>query len=180
MIGMVLAPTLYFLFLTKDRYWLYWFCYLAAPILSGFNSYAVLVLVTNWFVQRKGLAMGMTGAAAEGGTAIIWGALGGWMIPKFGWRWAYFIGGWSLPVLGLPLHFLFNRTMPSDVGLLPYGIKKEEAKEVAEAQLARTRGLRVLSPQENWGFTFREAIKDRGFWIMFLCILIASLMWMPT
>lgn len=114
-----------------------------------------------WFVQRRGLVMGLlAGSAATG--QLIFLPLAAWLIEQHGWRWAL------LPVavaaaLVLVLVLLFMRDSPAALGLQPYG-----APAGATAPAA--------PPRADWALPFRtlaEAARHPAFWVLagtfFIC-----------
>lgn len=101
-----------------------------AGIIVGFTLPAcsflpASVIITNWFEQRRGMAMGIamafTGVYAAIGSTFLPG-----MIIEAGWQPAYQLLGAVILALTLPvLPFLYSH--PSKLGLRPYGTKEGSA-----------------------------------------------------
>jgi MFS family permease len=130
-----------------------WQLYLLYGVIigSGMGSGFVpqLSTVARWFVKRRGLLTGITIAGIGFGTMIV-PPVANWLISNYGWRTSYAIIGFiALVVIILAAQFL--RRDPSQKGLVPYG--SGELKKSA-------------SDLRDQGFSFREAIKTRQFWLL--------------
>jgi MFS family permease len=73
-------------------------------------------LVSRWFDQKRGRAMGVI-AAAGGLGGVIWMPVAARLIESVGWRDAYEILGIIIAVVSLPFIWLFIRTSPQSMGL---------------------------------------------------------------
>lgn len=117
-------------------------------------------VVNRWFVERKGLVMGLlAGSSATG--QLVFLPLATWLIENHGWRSALF------PVVGATgvvatLVLLLLRNSPADLGLLPYG-----AIEAPPAGAA---------PAPTWKLPFEtlaQASRVPAFWVLagsfFIC-----------
>lgn len=80
----------------------------------------VASLVTNWFVQRRGLAMSIA-MAGTGAGGFIMPNVASWVVQARGWRLAYAAFGLSTLGFLLPLAALVVRVSPADIGLKPFG-----------------------------------------------------------
>jgi MFS family permease len=90
-------------------------------------------IVANWFVRRRGLALGVTSTGmSTGALAMI--PLAGWLIDRFGWRTAYAALGALMVAVVLPLAVFVMKRRPADLGLLPDGDRGDRcAPEAASA-----------------------------------------------
>ena len=88
----------------------------------GTGSMALVFAATianRWFVQRRGLVMGVLTAASATGQLIFLPMLA-WLAENSGWRAASLLV--SVAALAVvPLVLCFLRNYPADVGALPYG-----------------------------------------------------------
>ncbi|MDE2967148.1 MAG: MFS transporter [Chloroflexota bacterium] len=116
---------------------------------------AVVVVIANWFIRRRGSAMGLTMIGTRSGmmifplviTAGIW--LGGL-------REAFLLMALLVLVIGV-LPPLIMRRRPEDVGLRPDG-------ERLRASVSRGETPPLLTSDPDW--TVREAIRTRAFWLL--------------
>ncbi|MDR0514769.1 MAG: MFS transporter [Coriobacteriaceae bacterium] len=105
------------------------------------------ILINNWFIRRKGLAMGIAMASSGVGAAIL-SPLITILIAHIGWRYAYVCVAAFVMAAILPWSLLVFRLKPEDKGLKPFGYQADE-----ETALSREQGR--LKP----GIPSRFAIK---------------------
>lgn len=91
---------------------------------------ASTVLIENWFVEKRGTALGIA-MCGSGIGGVIFPILGNFLIETIGWRMAYPAIAVIICVLVLPWILFVFRLHPSELGLKPYGADK--AKELEEA-----------------------------------------------
>lgn len=98
-------------------------------VISFVVNYPAAYLVKQWFVKKKGLAMGIATSSA-GVLGAIMNIVYDHAIQTIGWRAAYtFMGACSFLVSAVPVLLLVHRC-PQDLGFLPYGA--EEAPQQSE------------------------------------------------
>ena len=105
------------------------------------------LLIGNWFVSRRGMAM----SAAFVGTSfggMIMSPIAEWIIRNYSWRHAFAFSGCCILVVVLPVVLLLVRTHPSEMGLEPY------AKGEAENDKGK----------DAWGVSVKEAFSIPAFW----------------
>ncbi len=112
-------------------------------------------VINQWWVRRRGMAMGMAGMA----TALLGSGgfpnLINWLIPIFGWRITYMLLGLMLWLVMLPLGLIFIRNRPEEYGLQPDG------GPTPVKQRDQTAGSPI---EENW--TVAEATRTSAFWLI--------------
>lgn len=116
---------------------------------------AVVVVIANWFIRRRGSAMGLTMIGTRSGmmvfplviTAGIW--LGGL-------REAFLLMALLVVAIGV-LPPLIMRRRPEDVGLRPDGDR-------LRTSVSRGETPSLLTSDPDW--TVREAIRTRAFWLL--------------
>lgn len=77
-------------------------------------------VANRWFYARRGLVLGIFGAATSAGQLIFLPAIV-WVVAQVGWRGASYLLA-AIAAALLPLVFLAMRDRPADVGQLPYGL----------------------------------------------------------
>ncbi len=125
---------------------------LFAVVLATCGLIVAIMLVSNWFVARRGTAIGIT---------LVGTSLGGMFFPRFatgligehGWREAF---AWQalFPVGLLVILALLVRNRPADVGLEPYG---GEASESCSPQVLGLDYWPALKTPTFWALAFAAA-----------------------
>jgi MFS family permease len=116
------------------------------------------LLISNWFVSRRGTAMG----AAFVGTSVggmIMAPVANWIILHHGWRTAFALSGTSILLLVTPVIFFVVRTRPSVVGLEPYHNQEADHDAI----------------EESCGVSVREALSLKVFWQIAAVMLMVGL-----
>ncbi len=120
--------------------------------------------ITNWFVKKRGVAIGIKWTLA-GLSGVIVLPLVAWLIPIQGWRMTCVIGGLATGLVGLPLAwFCFKRHRPEYYGLLPDGATVEE--ESAKIDQMVDRGVEYAGEVEEVEFTLRQAMRTPNYWLL--------------
>ncbi len=120
--------------------------YVALGIGLGVGSWLpASVIVTRWFKERQGTALGLTTAGMELG-GMIMALLATHLIATRGWRVAYFILAIPVFAVALPLIIIVIRGRP-------------DASTPAKATSTSTAALLP-------GLDIREAIRSRSFWLL--------------
>jgi predicted MFS family arabinose efflux permease len=88
-------------------------------VATGVSGVVGAPLATRWFVERRGLVLGLLGAGPSAGQLVFLPVLT-WLVVRFGWREATLILA-LVAVALLPLVLIFMRDEPGDIGLRPYG-----------------------------------------------------------
>jgi MFS family permease len=102
-----------------------WQLYLGMGVLAGIGLTPLRanmqsVVVTNWFVRRRGLVVGIVAAGVGLGVTVV-APLTQWVVDRAGWQ-AAFLALAAAFGLGLaPLNAFVQRARPADCGLVPYG-----------------------------------------------------------
>jgi MFS family permease len=113
--------------------------------------------VQRWFDRRRAMASGLAVAGIGVGTLVM-PAFAALLIAALGWREAYMVLGIFTAVIGVAATLLLEND-PSSRGLLPDGVP---ARANAPADVDRG------------GSSVREAIRSRGFWILYGATLLCS------
>ncbi len=133
----------------------------------GVGSMAGWIAATvsnRWFVQRRGVVVGVLTAAGATGQLIFLPLLAS-LVDTHGWRVAVlFVAAVALAVI--PLVLIFLRDRPGDVGLLPYG-------EAATVGIGPTAVSAQINPFATALKTLGECVRNRDFILLagsfFIC-----------
>lgn len=88
--------------------------------ITGFSNVVIAYIISNWFQEKHGFAMGITMSCSGLGGAIFNPVLNA-AIEAFGWRMAYLTAAGFVLLLTLPGILFIIREHPEEKGLLPYG-----------------------------------------------------------
>jgi OFA family oxalate/formate antiporter-like MFS transporter len=107
--------------LTSSIFYLYAMFMAMAVWRAGLMLVPVSHVVANWFQRQRGLAMGAA-TTGIGFGGLVMAPLCKVLISSVGWRWTFFIMGFVIVAVGLPLVLLVVRRHPADRGLQPDGV----------------------------------------------------------
>jgi MFS family permease len=134
--------------------------------ISLVGNASFIPVISNWFVRRRGTAMGIYFAGVAGAPAIA--PLVEYVISLFGWRNAYLVLAGLVAAIIIPTVIFVIRTRPQDKGLLPDGDTIAGERNPANTSLS-TDALVVDREWVNAEWAVPQAIKTRRFWGLFLC-----------
>jgi MFS family permease len=156
----------FFLLSRVTTLWQFFLVYLLMAIgWSGTSLIPVNTLIANWFIRRRGYAMGITMTGLS---------LGGMVLVPFS---VYLTSHWglatALPILGavfgvvvIPIALLVVKSRPSDIGQFPDGDQAVlETRGAREARDTYAAQIRVWSRA--------EALRTRTFWAIVGAFLLA-------
>ena len=89
-------------------------------------SLSVPVIISNWFDEKRGLALGIA-FMGSGIGGMLFNVVTGALLSSVGWRATYVILAVMMVVVSAPCAFFVLRFCPEDMGLRPYGHKEEAA-----------------------------------------------------
>ena len=145
-----------------------WQYYLGMGLLVGLGFAALpmtsqATVISNWFVRKRGMAMGLAAAGIGAGIFLVVPATE-WLIVGFGWRNAYLVLAGVMVAAVVPLNLFFQRRRPQDLGLLPdFGATEAPGS----AGSLRMRG--------GGGMTLAEALRSFRFWALALSFVLGAL-----
>ena len=129
---------------------------------SGMAALVLGATVANrWFVQRRGLVMGLLTASAATGQLVFLPLLAS-IIQRHGWRPAVLTVAGAV-ALAAPLVALFLRERPRDLGLPPYGAATLDPLPAATGNAARGAVMALA-----------EGARSRDFWLLFATFFICG------
>ena len=157
------SPCLGFILLSQmSALWQYYVGY----ILFGLGAAAMgpvitTLVISNWFVRRRGMAIGTLVMGTGIGGMIFTPLVLVYLLPNLGWSNTYLTFAIITGGVAIPLAALVIRTKPADMGLLPDGRDAAQIDSIEHTQ--DTRGL-----------TFRSAVGTLTFWLMGMAVLFQS------
>lgn len=129
--------------------------YLGFSVLAGLGFAFMFVplqtTITRWFVEKRGLALGIMFAGGGFG-GLIMSFVVQYCIDLYGWRVAFVVLSILVMLITIPAA-AFLRKNPEEMGLMPFGQVPGVSNAVQQAG----------SPAQD--FTVPEAIRTRAFWI---------------
>lgn len=136
----------------------------AASVIIGIGAAGtylipISVIITNWFNEKRGLALAIA-FAGTGVGGIIFGPLMNYMITIVGVSKTFLLVGAISAILILPVTLFLLRLTPVEMGLLPYG-NQEELLNGAEELTTN-------------GLTLGQASKTLSFWLLAIAIIFWS------
>jgi MFS family permease len=147
--------------MAASRVALLWQLYAAFAVmgvgLMGSTVIPCSLVISNWFVSRRGTAMSFAFAGTSAG-GMVMSPVANWLILDYGWRTAFLFSGASIVLLAVPLILLVIRTRPSEMGLEPY----RRGAALAE------------SADETWGLSVKEALSSGVFWQIAVIVLVMA------
>ncbi|MBN1535053.1 MAG: MFS transporter [Spirochaetes bacterium] len=144
------------LFSQCDKLWQFYVLSVFLGIGSaGSHIIPVSMMITNWFVKKRGLAMGIV-FAATGIGGLIFNPLTNQIILDYGWSAAYLILGGIIGIATIPVALFIVRVHPREMGLQPYGAAGTESGE--EDSTAE-------------GLTASQSFRTATFWLLAIMIL---------
>jgi MFS family permease len=128
---------------------------IAGSVVTGIGLSASTILpstmvISNWFGERRGAALGVTTAGMELGGMVL-AIVAGSLVVTHGWRFAYAVLAIPLVVIVLPLCLIFVRTRPEQTGDISSAGRSGDDAQVSSA----LPGLEV-----------DEALRTRAFWML--------------
>ncbi len=137
-----------------------WMVYLAYVIMGIGSALGGMIIVSgipnNWFVKKRGIAIGVTWCATLPGSLITTNLVASAAADGDWQKAALTLGVIAFIVLFAAAFLLKWR--PQDIGLLPDGMTAEEAAEIAE----RAGAAKLV------GLDRKKALKSSAFWLLFL------------
>jgi len=145
MLGCVVLASAYFAYSRLEGLMQMYAIHVAfALTLLTAGTMVVIVLVSSWFVEKRGLAIGIALLGTSAGSFIL-PPLNAELIARIGWRQTFAFEA-LFPLVVLVVVLLFVRNSPADYGRTAMGVKEGAADP-------RTVGL-----------DFGQALRTRSFW----------------
>lgn len=168
--GTVVASISYMLMSRIVEPWQFYLLYTTgfALGLNEIGGLVTTVVVSKWFVRRRGRALAISSLGNQLGVIIIV-PITAYFISTVGWRSAWTLLGAGVAVLILVPSALFMRRTPEDLGLLPDGDQSGPATLAANGSEVQ----RAAPSEPRW--TPRQALQTRSLWLIIASTNLASL-----
>ena len=155
-------------FVLGSRVQTVWQMYLFIGLLQGIGACAAiplpLSLITNWFVRRQGLALGIASAGIGTGAATL-PLMVTSIETQLGWRTAMFVVGVLILLIYIPIALFVMRLPESDYVAAHEGTPQDDTNHVSDS--------------DNLAISLSQALKTSQFWALFgifgFCILCLGL-----
>ena len=139
-----------------------------ATVLVGYMGHSLLL--PNWFVRQRGLALGVAFSGVGVGSFLLLPWIQG-LIGRVGWRGACWMLAALLALVVVPLNALLPRRRPEELDLRPDG-------DEAPGGAAPPATVHVVDPA--WAgteWTLARAVRTSRFWWLFLCYFTGLFAW---
>lgn len=162
-VGALLGGIGFLLLSTVDSYWGFLIVYMGLVSIGfhmGFMQ-CMHAAANLWFVRYRTRAMGVFSASFRLGAALLTPIVS-LIVLTYGWRTgAMFAGALVLSVV-LPFSYFIRRS-PESMGLLPDGVRLDEAEAASEQSLGKAQIRQWELPVD---FTLKEAMGTQSYWII--------------
>jgi len=122
-------------------------------------------ILVSWFNKKRGLALGIGLAGVGLGTTMV-PLISSYFMENYSWREAYLAIGALIILVALPITKFLFKDKPSQLGLFPDGLTQESTEQQTSFSKPNPKLI---------GYTAKEAIKQKTFWLMFASFLITGL-----
>ena len=159
-IACIVLPAAYFCYSLCTQLWMFYAVSVVVGVATSFLTFLPFTLIiSNWFEDRRGLAIGICFMGSGLGGMLFNALAGGW-IEAFGWHAVFRILAGIQALVMIPILFLVLRVSPQEVGLQPLG-SGPVASEGGSAPV--------------YGLTLAQAMRSFRFWALIFTALIVGL-----
>jgi MFS family permease len=163
-LGALLSAVGYFLVSQMNSLWQYYLSY----SLIGFGVAAsgpviTTLVVSNWFVRRRGMAIGAISMGAGTAGLLFTPVVIVYMLPNLGWSNTFLVFAAITALISIPLAAMVIRTRPADIGLLPDG-----------GSPSKIEGMDSVESPAASGLPFKQSLSTGAFWLLAAAILFVS------
>ena len=161
--GMVMLGTGFIFLSTVNSIVSYFLSFTVIACGASLGGYLpISVVVLNWFVRKRSIALGIASAGHGLGGLIV--LLVAWSVVNNGWRPTALVSGIAILVVGTTCSLLL-RQRPEKYGYLPDGDKPISRKKGEQENQEQTTEPDIVLPSAE-DFTVQEALKTRSFWLI--------------
>jgi MFS family permease len=149
--SLILSVALFGYSFISNKFEAYFIHFLLGVSMVAAGSVSCIILVSTWFREKRGLALGIVLTGTSMGSAIF-SPFNGYLLQEFGWRQSFQILA-IFPLIILIFIIFVVKSSPSDMNLSALG--EEENNQSSE-----------LLTQ---GMTYAQATKTHLFWLICIC-----------
>lgn len=142
--------------MAKSIGWIYGAAVLQGLAFTFATTIPIATMITNWFVEKRGTALGLATAGSGLGSLVFVPLIDFYLMPTFGWRGTYLALAAIQVVLLIPLSLLVLRSTPEQKGLAPLGAATVPATTDDAAHEAAPRP----------GLSQKQAYATPAFWVL--------------
>lgn len=166
LIGVVLLGGGFMAFSRMDSVFWFYFSFVILALGSSMAGFLPLTTtIAHWFVEKRGLAMGIAMTGIGLGGALIVGFLA-WGVAHYGWRATALASGVFIWLVGIPTGLVL-RHKPEEYGHLPDGKRPfESSPQKQGAHAASPVPPSALSRSSDQNVTARAALRTPAFWLI--------------
>jgi len=155
LVGTLLSSAIFCCLALVNDLWLFLLLWAVnGVVMTGTSPVSTSTIVSNWFVRRRGLAIGVMAAGVGVGGLIFVPLVNSWLMPAFGWRATFIALGLITGLVLVPQALFVMKDRPSDLGLNPDG-----------AENARAAGAREKPPTQG-SRGVKSALGTSAFWLI--------------
>ena len=154
--GLTLGVLLLLLATTQALWQFYILFGAGRAVVTGILDIAILVTLSNWFIRRRGRAMGLVMVGTRSGIALM-PLVVLLFLSIADWRAGFAALGILILLLAVAPPYLLVRRRPEDLGLVPDGDRP-----------ARSPGASASSASLDPRWQVRQVLRTRAFWLLLL------------
>lgn len=162
--GAILVCVAFILMSQMDYLWQYYIGYALIGFgVAGLGSVITSLIVSNWFVRRRGMAIGLLSMGPGTGGLIFTPLVIVVLLPNLGWSNTYLVFAGITVIFTIPLAAFVIRSEPNEKRLQPDGQSASIMSGINKAINPATQGL-----------PFKSALSTGTFWLLGFAILLVS------
>jgi MFS family permease len=162
--GAIIVCSAYVFMSQMDHLWQYYIGYALIGFgVASMGSVITSLIVSNWFMRRRGMAIGLLSMGPGTAGLIFTPLVIVYLLPNLGWSNTYLVFAGITILFTIPLAAFVIRTEPAEKGLQPDGRNPSMIPGINEAINPATQGL-----------PFKKAMSTGTFWLIGFAVLFIS------
>ncbi len=136
------------------------------------------IIISNWFVRRRGTAIGIIASGSGAGTLVFIPLLQ-LVINGWGWRVGYLVQALVIGPVLIPLVILFQKSHPQQMGLKPLGDEPRSAQASTISESIPGPATELASIPLRSREVVSSLLRSRRFWLCVFQFILGPLSTMP-